>query len=142
MARKTKALTDKEHAINMTPMIDIVFQMIIFFVMTVQLEKDAVNEKVRLADAPHGPAVEEKDSRTVTIDVDQKGRVSIARVPMGLGQLRGVMRNAVLTHGQGVPVVIRGDIQTKHSAIKNVMDTCTAAGLWKVKFSAIKDRAK
>jgi biopolymer transport protein ExbD len=126
---------------NMTPMIDIVFQMIIFFVCTVQLEKDAINEKIRLAMAPHGPAEEKKDPLTVIIDVDDRGQISIARRVMSVGTLQAVLRKTVADYGRMVPVVVRGDIETRHADIKKVMDTCSQVGIWKIRFAAIKDRA-
>ena len=127
--------------INMTPMIDIVFQMIIFFVCTVELERKAVNERIRLAMAPHGPAEEKKDPRTILVDVDDKGRISINRTQLPLPVFNAVIRKAVAETGQTTPVVIRGDIDTRHEHIRKVMDICSSAGLWKIRFAAIKDRA-
>ena len=140
MARKRRAKGGDAGGMNMTPMIDIVFQMIIFFVCTIQLEKDAVNEKIRLEMAPHGPAVTEKNPLTVTIDIDDKGRISIAKTPMSHATLRAVMKKTVAQYGQIVPVVIRGDITTKHGDVKRIMDTCSQVGIWKFKFAAIKDK--
>ena len=140
MAHKPKKKKEEEMAVNMTPMIDIVFQMIIFFVCTVQLEKDQLNESIKLAMAPNGPAVEQKDPRTVHVDVTDDGRIWIGHRLLPPSTLRAVIKKAVQEYGQGVPVVIRGSSQTKHSDIKRVMDICTGVGLWKVKFAAIKDK--
>lgn len=132
-----------EGNVNMTPMIDVVFQLIIFFVCTVEMEKAAIDESVRLAMAPHGPAVEEKNPLEVVIDVDREGRVSIARKYFFTDDfLRNQLQVTVSRFGNEVPVVIRGDIDTKHEDIRKVMDACTWAGLWKVKFSAVKDAAR
>lgn len=127
--------------INMTPMIDIVFQMIIFFICTAELERTAVDETIKLAMAPHGPAVEKKDPRTIIVDLDAQGQVKIARVPLSLAVLKSVLRKAVAEYGQGVPVVIRADGRTRHEHVRKVMDSCAAAGLWKVKFAAVKETA-
>ena len=126
--------------INMTPMIDIVFQMIIFFVLTVEMEKDQLDERITLAESPHGPEVVDRDPRTVTIDVTARGDISIGRIPLSSGQLLSIMRRAVVEYGQDTPVIIRGDGKTRHEEIRRVMDTCTRAGLYRVKFAAIKDR--
>lgn len=130
-----------EPAMNMTPMIDVVFQLIIFFVTTVDLENKALDTKLKLAMSPHGPAVEKKDPRTIMVDVDDKGVISIARVRMSATVLRSVLRKAVGEYGQTIPVVIRGDARTNHQDVKAVMDACAAAGLWKVKFAAVKEKA-
>ena len=127
---------------NMTPMIDIVFQMIIFFVCTAELDRKAFDEKIVLAMAPHGPAVQKRDPRTVTIEVDKKGRIQIGRIYMSLPVLQSMVRKAVADYGQTVPVVIRGGRETKHEDIKRIMDVCAGAGLWKIKFAAVKERAE
>ncbi len=142
MSRKRKVTGTEEAGMNMTPMIDIVFQMIIFFVCTAELDRQAFDEKIRLAMSPHGPAVEQKDPRTITIEIDRRGQIKIMRRAMSRGVVRKILRKAVAEYGQTTPVVIRGDGQTKHKEIKEVMDLCAGAGLWKVKFAATKEEAK
>jgi biopolymer transport protein ExbD len=140
MARKKIRASDD--GINMTPMIDVVFQMIIFFVCTIDMDKKQFDERIRLAMAPHGKAVEKKDPRTVIVDVNRRGSISISRARMSPAVLEQVMRRTVGRYGQSVPVVIRGDMQTRHEDIRTVMDRCSRAGIWKVKFSALKEKAK
>ena len=124
----------------MTPMIDIVFQMIIFFVLTIQMDKQSTLETINLALSPHGPTVEQKDPRTVTFDVDKDGQIYLARVPLSFSRFQKIMTKTRQQYGQSVPVVIRGDGKTEHRHIRKAMDACKAAGFWKVKFSAIKDK--
>ena len=45
----------EEREMDMTPMIDIVFQLIIFFIVTINLEKDKL-KPIELAPSPEGPA--------------------------------------------------------------------------------------
>ena len=138
MARKAT----EEVGINMTPMIDIVFQLIIFFVVTTELEKQRFNEAIILAFAPNGPAIEKQDPRTIVVDVDSKGKVSIARNTLSMGTLTTVLRNAVGQYGSSTPIQIRGDRGTQHEHIRQVMEACGQAGLWKVSFVATKEKAK
>jgi len=142
MGRK-KRVGGQEPGMNMTPMIDVVFQMIIFFVTTADMDRKAFDEKIRLALSPHGPAVEDKDPRTVTIEVDEKGRIQFGRgIYVSTDYLRSIMRKTVAEFGQTVPVVIRADGNVKHSDVKRVMDACSMAGLWKIKFAATKEQAE
>ncbi|MFH0880016.1 MAG: biopolymer transporter ExbD [Lentisphaerota bacterium] len=127
--------------LNMTPMIDVVFQLIIFFVTTADMENKALETKVRMAMSPHGPVEMKKDPRTIVVDVDNNGKISIARTTISVAVLRSILRKAVAEYGQTTPVVIRGDIKTRHEYIKAIMDACSYAGLWKVKFAAIKEKA-
>jgi biopolymer transport protein ExbD len=126
----------------MTPMIDVVFQLIIFFVVTADMQQKAIDESIKLAMAPHAKPVEVRDPREVVIEVDKHGRISIARVYMTADFLYTIMRKTVADHGQSVPVVIRADGETRHESIRAVMDACTRAGLWKVKFAAVKEKAR
>ena len=131
--------------VNMTPMIDVVFQMIIFFVCTVQLEKEAINELIRLPDSPYGPMVTEaKDPRTITIEVDDRGRIFIARTPLSEAKLRKVLKKTVLDYGRfgpSIPIRIRAAGGAERAHVKRVLDACTSAGLHKISFIATKDKA-
>jgi biopolymer transport protein ExbD len=132
--------------INMTPMIDVVFQMIIFFVCTAQLEQEMFSEFIKLPDSPHAPELAgEKDPRTITIEVDAKGGVSIARTKLSIQKLRTVLTKTVTDYGElgiTIPILIRGDMNAHHASIKQVMDICTSAGLYKIAFVAVKDLAE
>ena len=127
--------------LDMTPMIDVVFQLIIFFITTVDMESKALETKVRMAMSPHGPTEEVKDPRTVVVDVDSKGAASIMRTPLNDGQLYTVLRNAATSSGQSTPVVIRADQDVLHQDVKRVMDVIGKAGLWKIRFAALKEKA-
>ena len=126
--------------LDMTPMIDVVFQLIIFFVTTVDMDSKAMETEVRMAMSPNGPVENVKDPRTVVVDVNSKGAISIMRTTISEQRLLTVLKNARNNSGQSTPVVIRGDLQAKHESIKKVMDICGAAGLWKIRFAALKEK--
>ena len=127
--------------LDMTPMIDVVFQLIIFFVTTVDMQSKALETQVRMAMAPNGPVEEQKDPRTVTVDVDVKGHISIMKTRISEGQLLTILNKARNSSGQSTPVVIRGDLLAKHETVKRVMDICGKAGLWKTRCAALKEKA-
>lgn len=130
--------------INMTPMIDVVFQMIIFFVCTVQLEQEAISDAIRLPDSPHGPMeADEKDPRTITIEIDGEGRLYIARNRLSESALRRVLLKTVADYGPAgpsIPVRLRADAEATHADVRRALDACTAAGLHRISFVATKDR--
>ena len=127
--------------LDMTPMIDVVFQLIIFFITTVDMESKALDTKVRMAMSPNGPVEDVKDPRTVVVDVDSDGAISIMKTRLSEGQLLNILNKARNSSGQGTPVVIRGDLAAKHEQVKRVMDICGKAGLWKIRFAALKEKA-
>jgi biopolymer transport protein ExbD len=131
----------EDAAVNMTPMIDVVFQLIIFFITTVDMESKALDTKVRMAMSPNGPVEDVKDPRTVVVDVDSDGAISIMKTRLSEGQLLNILNKARNSSGQSTPVVIRGDLAAKHEQVKRVMDICGKAGLWKIRFAALKEKA-
>jgi len=126
---------------NMTAMIDVVFQLLIFFVVTSNLQSQGML-LINLAEAPHGTEVAQKDPRTIEVDVDSKGRVMIASTRLSIGQLTAMLQKVAGEQGKKVPIVIRGDLDSRHEEIKDVMDAASAAGLTKIKFAAIREKAK
>ena len=126
---------------NLTAMIDVVFQLIIFFVCTVNLQDKAIDDRIKLAMSPHGKAVKTKDPREINIDLDAQGHTTIARTYCSAQTLRNILRKAVQEYGQDVPVVIRGDGLARHLYIRKVMEACTDAGIYRIKFAALKEKA-
>jgi biopolymer transport protein ExbD len=144
MARKKRERAEGA-SIDLTPMIDVVFQLIIFFVVTVNLDQQSVMEQIRLPDAPHSREPKGgKDPRQVTIQVDKRGRYFIGVAPYSLKQLKIVLNNAVHAAGgtQNVPILIRGDAATAHRYIRRAMDVCAEIGLYKIRFAAMKQAAE
>jgi biopolymer transport protein ExbD len=127
---------------NLTAMIDVVFQLIIFFVCTVNLQDAGVDQSIRLAMAPHGEVVTKKNPLEIYIHVDKSGKISIARMPISEEMLYKMMKKVAGEYGaDNVPIIIRGDAKTKHGEIRKAMDACARAGIWKIKIAALKEKA-
>lgn len=125
--------------LNMTPMIDVVFQLIIFFVTTADMQNKEIDRNLKLTLAPHGQPVTVIDPRTINVNVDKDGKVTVANTWLSIPALKTILRKAVAEYGPTTPVVIRGDGRTKHEDIRLVMDACTSAGMWKIKFAAVRE---
>ena len=127
-------------SVNMTPMIDVVFQLIIFFIVTINIA-DSKDETVRLELGTNGQEVESGDSKAsaLVIDVNRKGRISIGNVDVRPGDLKTIMARRFRLYGNNFQVWVRGDARATHKQIRKVMDTCTASGLGRVSFIAVKD---
>jgi biopolymer transport protein ExbD len=125
---------------NLTAMIDVVFQLIIFFVCTANMQDKAIDTHILLAMAPHGEEVKMKDPLEINVDVDAKGNISIAREPFTKAMLVNTLKKAVADWGVPIPVIIRGDADATHDSIRKVMDACAEAHIWKIKFAALKEK--
>ena len=138
MARERKSYSTGSD-LNMTPMIDVVFQLIIFFVVTLKMTKDE-NTDIELEDGKHGPIVKEMPPQTLIIEVESKGSISIHNAAMNERMLQEILIGRVNRfRNTSFPVLIRADYRTKHRDVKRVMDVCTSAGIWKLSFVAIQE---
>mgnify|MGYP001574882602 CR=1 FL=1 len=125
-------------------MIDCVFQLMIFFIVTFKLDNDLIDEKIKLAKSPNGPAIEKKAPGTLIVEVDRKGTIkSGATVYPNKETLRGVVISMANRIGaNNVYVLIRADKDTEHYYVRQVMDRCTEAGVWKIRFAAMKHKGE
>ncbi len=126
--------------LDMTPMIDVVFELIIFFVVTLKMAEQK-DETVRLEDGKYGIRLtpDELPPTHMMVDIARNGRISMGNVTMTPEQIRDRVKERKRRNGE-FPVMIRADWRTKHEHVKKVMDACTAAGIWKLSFVAVLDR--
>ncbi len=129
-----------ESSLDMTPMIDCVFQLMIFFIVTINIS-EIKDKEVRLELGAHGPEIESGQGANVSaliVDVNRSGRISLNNMDITTDQLKNRVRSRLNTQGNTFQVWVRGDARAKHYMIRRVMDACTDAGVGKVSFVAIK----
>src|SRR5205823_11255188 len=104
----TRAVTS-EVAFNMTPLIDVVFQLIIFFLLSSHLAKQEKQLPLALPTAKSG-TVEAADARPrLTINVLADGTLLVANRPIKSDDLAGLLRERRAAHGDELEVRIRAD---------------------------------
>jgi biopolymer transport protein ExbD len=121
----------------MTPMIDVVFELIIFFVVTLT-QCQAKDETIKLEDGRHGIELtpEELPPTHMTVDIARTGRISMGDVTMTPEQIGQRVKERKRKFGE-FPVIIRADYRARHEAVARVMNACTANGVWKISFMAV-----
>jgi len=135
----SKRRDDSGTQMDMTPMIDCVFQLIIFFVVTITMQQK-LNEDIKLEFSKNGPVPTRPDQTTTVIEVDRNGWISMQGVPLSKAALQDLLKSKRDRLGQTYPILIRGDYRTKHQDIRSVMDICTGIDIWKIEFAAIKEK--
>ena len=125
---------------EMTPMIDVVFQLIIFFVVTLKMSDDK-DSTIKLADGKNGIVLtqDELPPSQLTIDVASSGRISMSNITMSDAMIVNAVKKRVDAYGTDFPCMIRADKNTPHKHVAKVMNLCAAAGMWKVSFVAIQE---
>lgn len=124
--------------LDMTPMIDVVFQMIIFFIVTIKMDEN-INEEIELQMAEESPLFDSDDPRTMVIEVDRRGWLSINNVQLNKAQLTNIVQARFNKFGM-FPIFIRADRRAEHRHVRSVMDICTGVGIWQIDFAAIKEK--
>lgn len=127
-----------EVGFNMTPMIDVVFQLIIFFLVSSHIAKQEVQMKLPLPLASSAQKEEVREEvPKLTIHVDLEGQIFLAARPMDPQELSKRLRErkAKLGENQPLEVRIRGDRRAPYRAIEPVMVACAEAGIWNVQYS-------
>jgi len=133
----TKQSVTERPAIQMAPLIDIVFLLLIFFMSAsifYQLETE-INITVPTADE----STETKRAPgEIIINIRKDGTVVVNQRQMDYGELQNMLgRISELYRGQ--PVIIRADRQTYHKDVIRVLDICAGADIWNVSFATMKE---
>jgi len=119
--------------IDLTPMIDIVFLLIVFF-MTVASMITAEKIPVEMSIALHSNIPEDFGERT-TVTIKRDGSIYAGMFEVDLQRLEEILIEE-REYDPTVKVFIRADRSTEHQFVNEVMQACAAAGLNNVIFAA------
>jgi len=122
--------------INLTPLIDVVFLLLIFFMVSTTFREDA-RIKVQLPEA-QGEEVPVEEPRVLVITIDGAGTFYVNDrlvVDRKLDTLKKAIAGAA-GEDREVPVVIKADAKTPHQAVMTAMDAASQLGLLRFAFAA------
>jgi biopolymer transport protein ExbD len=123
---------------NMTPMIDVVFLLIIFFLVSSHLAKQETQLELPLPVAESGEDDNETATRRMTLNVLADGSVTLAGRRVNRGQLRNRLEEARQGEAADVEVRIRSDRNVPYHNIEPVLLSCARAGIWNVTFGVFR----
>ncbi len=126
----------------MTAMIDIVFQLIIFFVFTLDLEREKFDKDILIPEAKHAKEITEYEPATIYPQVMANGTIKVGSAAVDLPTFRNLIRLAVQRYGQEIPVLIYGAAEARHHQIKKVMDVCSEEGLYRISVIGVIEKSK
>lgn len=112
---------------NLTPMIDVVFQLLIFFMLATTYQNPEKELDIELPSAESGRQ-EEQMPEELVINVFRDGRIALSGQVLDDAALSNALKSAALRNPD-TPVTIRGDRLVHHEHIVQVMDACGLAGL-------------
>jgi biopolymer transport protein ExbD len=111
-------------------------------------EAQKKDETIELSDGRNGIKItpENLPLEHMQIDIaalDKDGRrlknprISISDREISLQDVKNILLERKKRYGHEFPVLIRVDERTPHGMIRDVMDQCVAAGIWKISFTAV-----
>jgi biopolymer transport protein ExbD len=119
---------------NMTPMIDVVFQLTIFFLLSSHLSKQEKELALPLPAAASAARQAADDRPRLTVNVLADGRVVVSNRVTTLADLAGLLAERSRTHGERLEVRLRGDRRVAYGQFEPVMLACAKAGIWNVAY--------
>ena len=130
MARKAQ----ENPALDMTPMIDVVFELIIFFVVTIKQE-DVFSKLNVNRPAPATGKAEESNDTTVNIEIGKgrnaNGVIVYNKRETKRTELDGYLRDVSRT-SKKTPIIIKCSEDSPHKALVDVLDICYRHQLFSV----------
>lgn len=118
---------DEQPAMNLTPMIDIVFLLIIFFMVGTRFVEMERNIAVQVPAVRDAQALSSPPERRV-INVYRDGRISLDRQPVTLDQLTAELSIGRQQYAE-LGVIVRGDAEGTFQNIASVLNACRQAGI-------------
>jgi len=119
--------------INISPLIDMVFLLLIFFMVTTAfVEQTGVD-----IDKPRAVSAGELEKKSILLAVTAQGRVMHGGQKVGIEGVRGLVSR--LMRQEKRPVIIVTDRNASAGLVVNVIDECKLAGADKVSIAAEKE---
>ncbi len=127
LGNRKRALIDGA-AVDLTPLIDVTFQLLIFFLLTATFNNDAAF-KVKLPKATaNDPATETK---AIVVEISEDGRFEVNKKVVDQAELQTRLCMAAKELG-ATTVNIKADQNTKHEKVVQAMDVAKACGIEKL----------
>jgi len=125
---------EEENEINLTPMLDVVFIMLIFFIVTASFIKEAGIDVNR----PDAPTAESQDDAAILIAISANDEIWIDRRETDPNAVRGMIERLHAENPKG-SIVIQADEESTNEMLVIVMEAAKQAGVQNVAIAALSD---
>lgn len=117
----------EEPRLELTPMIDVIFQLLIFFMVATTFQDEERELDVDLPQAETGSSLS-ADLDEIVINLKRDGGIVVSGQEVDEAGLARLLASAAERDPE-TPVTIRGDRLVHHENVVSVMDACGMAGL-------------
>lgn len=122
--------------VNLTPLIDVVFLLLIFFMVSTTFDRYA-NLKVQLPEASN--KVQQNADTPLVLSIDARGNYFVDQrqvVNTSLETLKTAIQQT-LGDRKDVPILLRADANTPHQAVVRAMDAAAQLGLTRISIATV-----
>lgn len=113
--------------LSMTPLIDVVFLLLIFFLVASRLSQEDRELDIPLPSAANAMPMTVEPQEMI-VNIDQGGAIVVNNKTLDSDQFRRLLAQAVVNNPIGQAVLIRADRRVPVQAPVEVMDMCLQAG--------------
>ena len=128
MIRFSDGDTEKSPLLDLTSLIDIVFLLLIFFLLTSIITSPSIEIEL-----PRAEAAQELDAEDIEISIQSDQSIFLGDDPVELEEL-GPRLSRLLDSSQGGPVVISADRQLSHGFIIRILSIVQQSGARELAF--------
>jgi biopolymer transport protein ExbD len=122
---------EEDNEVNLTPMLDVVFIMLIFFIVTASFVKESGIDVNR----PNAATAERKEKGNILVAISEDNQIWIDRRQVDPRALRANIERMHAENPNGA-VVIQADEESKNKLLVLVMDAARMAGVKNVSIAA------
>ncbi len=132
---------------NLVPLLDLVLQMLMFFIITVNFVSTQVNENIKLPVAQMAQPMKKDITDVLYLNINDKGQIEVVGREQPLNDmsqiknfLRIEYRNREVLAGPGqvnTSVIIRADRNSEYSLVYQILRQCKEQGFRKMQLRAI-----
>lgn len=133
--RKHYSDEPEDSSIDMTPMLDIVFIMLIFFVVTTSFVKETGIDIER----PSAQTAERQERGNILVAIDESGAIWVDRRRIELGAVRANIERLRAEYPGG-SVVVQADTNSRSGMMVAVLDQIRLAGVENIAIAASADQ--
>ena len=133
MARNKRIREEDEAAVDMTPMLDIVFIMLIFFIVTTSFVKEAGID----VNKPKAAQATKKKNANIFIAIRGNGEVWMDKRQVDVERVSANIERLLAEQPTEI-VIIQADKEAKHGVVMKVMDQIKATGDLKISIAGDK----
>jgi len=124
---------EQNNGLDLTPLIDVVFLLLVFFLTATTFSKEEVDLNLDLPQASNG--VEAGEVRVITINIAKEGRMTVDGREVTIAALKQKL-DAAAARDKDQEVRIRGDTRAQFGLVANVLDACLSAELHSISIGA------